>query len=143
MKTKKQACAEQCSAQAFAIFYSVIFFHHIQTRTTRIGFPRFSKHFIVYAVPLDFPSQNTKAASAYAAICSFRFNGAARPYRSYRGKNSVKSKPRFSANVCAKASTPLAPPDTISVTFSEIYGASSMLPILRDPTIANFIMRPL
>lgn len=68
-------------------------------------------------VPLDFPSQNASTMSEYSIIEIFRFSGAALPYRLYSGRNSVSFMPCDRANSLAEVSTPLAPPDTISLVF--------------------------
>ena len=77
-------------------------------------------------------------------IGSFQIHpsGAARPYFSYSGKYSVNAIPCASAYALAQQSTPFAPPDRISVTFSGRYASRFCIFNPLDPMTATRISLP-
>ena len=106
------------------------------------------KSYIQLCLALSQLAKQVKTASAnpqqtenpkYAIIVIFRFSGALLPNLVYSGRNSVSFIPCAKAYSLAEVSTPLAPPDTISVVFSGRYLPKSLTLSPLEPITATFM----
>jgi len=69
---------------------------------------------IIDFVPLLLPSQKESKCVAYSAICKFLLRPANLPNLDQFAGKIINSRPCSFANCSPSASTPLAPPETIS-----------------------------